>query len=274
MTDTTAAHVYASRDERTEAAQAKYREVMTYPGPGPSKPYYDAGVVGFVFGEMWPRQGLSRRDRRWITLACVGAAGAPIPIQTHVFAAINSDDCSLKEVQEFNLHFATQMGWPKGQVVDQYIAEAWASIAPTRGEEPIDAEFPRWTEPTDARTRRARARQAYEEVMLAPPPDDETVFRGLGYLDYLYGEIWLRPTLSRRERRIISICCAAFVDQDVQAHLYAALKSGDLSYGELQELVLHYAVYVGWLLGAKLDAHLVTAWRQVQAEASATDGGR
>jgi 4-carboxymuconolactone decarboxylase len=256
------------RDERTRTAQANYHQVMTYPGPNPTKPYYDAGVVGFVFGEMWPREALSRRDRRWVTLACVGAAGALIPIQTHVFAAINSGDCTLQELQEFNLHFATQLGWPKGQVVDQYIGDAWASIAPTRGEHAVDAEFPRWAEPTEANERRARGESAYAEIMLAPPPAAETLFRGLGYLDYLYGEIWNRPTLSRRERRIISICCAAFVDQDVDAHLYAALKSGDLTFEELQEIVLHYAVYVGWLRAAKLDDQLLTAWRRVETEAT------
>jgi 4-carboxymuconolactone decarboxylase len=266
MTETTTQP--ASREERTRVAQAKYHEVMTYQGPGPTKPYYDAGVVGFVFGEMWPRPALSRRDRRWVTLTCVGAAGATVPIQTHVFAAINSGDCTLQELQEFNLHFATQMGWPKGQLIDQFVSEAWASIAPTRGEEPVDAEFVRWSEPTAADERRQRGKAAYIEVMLSPPPDDTTLFRELGSLDYLYGEIWTRPTLSRRERRIITICCAAFVDQDVDAHLYAALKSGDLSFEELQELVLHYAVYVGWLHGAKLDDQLVAARRRVEAEAA------
>ena len=74
--------------------------------------------------------------------------------------------------------------------------------------------------------------------------------------------------MSRRERRIISICCAAFVDHDVDAHLYAALKSGDLTFEELQEIVMHYAVYVGWLLGARLDERLLAALREVRAEAT------
>jgi 4-carboxymuconolactone decarboxylase len=258
---------FEDRDQRTAAAQAKYHEVMTYPGPNPTKPYYDAGVVGFVFGEMWSRGGLSRRDRRWVTLACVGAMGATIPVQTHVFAAINSGDCTLQEVQEFNLHFATQMGWPRGQVVDQYVTEAAIRLAKERGEEPVDPEFPRWTEPTPDAERRQRGIAAYEAIMLAPAPEATTVFRGLGYLDYLYGEIWTRPTLTRRERRIISLCCAGVVGQDADAHAYAALKSGDLGYDEIQEVVLHYAVYTGWLGGAQLDDVVVAAWERVQAEA-------
>jgi 4-carboxymuconolactone decarboxylase len=262
-----AATRHTDRDDRTAAAQAEYHEVMTYPGPEPTRPYYDAGVVGFVFGEMWPRPGLSRRERRWVTLSCVAAAGAVIPIQTHVFAAINSRDCTLQEIQEFNLHLATQLGWPRGQVVDQYISEAWARIAPERGEEPVDAEFPRWTEPTSGTERRRRGREAYEEIMLAPPPEAQTIFRGLAFFDYLYGEIWTRPTLSRRERRIISLCCAASVDHDTDAQAYAALKSGDLSFEEVQEVVLHFATYEGWLRGARLDDTVVAAWARVQTEA-------
>ena len=105
--------LYRDREERLNAASAKYEEVMTSPGPPPMKPYYDAGVVGFVFGEMWPRPALSRRDRRWVTLACVGAMGAVVPIQTHFFAALNSGDCTIEELEEFNLFFASQCGWPR-----------------------------------------------------------------------------------------------------------------------------------------------------------------
>jgi 4-carboxymuconolactone decarboxylase len=266
MTPTTE---FSTRDDRTAAAAAKYEEVMTYPGPAPTKPYYDAGVVGFVFGEMWPREGLSRRDRRWVTLACVGVAGAAIPVQTHVYAALASEDCTLQEVQEFNLHFATQMGWPKGQVVDQYISEAWASIAAKRGADAGDAPFPRWSEPAPGDVRRGRGAEAYAEIMCAEPPPATTVFGGLGYLDYLYGEIWTRPTLSRRERRLISACCAAGVDEDLDAHLYAALKSGDLTFEELQEVALHVAVYLGWLIGAKLDRALVAANERVGSDSLA-----
>ncbi len=265
---TTISTDHTDRDDRTAAAQAAYHEVMTYPGPDPTKPYYDAGVVGFVFGEMWPRPGLSRRDRRWVTLSCVAAAGAVIPIQTHLFAAINSGDCTLQEVQEFNLHLATQLGWPTGQVVDQYISDAWSRIAAERNLAPVDAEFARWTEPTSGPERRQRGREAYEAIMLAPPPEATTTFRGLAVLDYLYGEIWTRPTLSRRERRIISLCCAASVDHETDAHAYAALKSGDLGFDELQEVVLHFAIYQGWLRGARFDDAVVAAWARVQAEAA------
>jgi 4-carboxymuconolactone decarboxylase len=247
---------YADRDLRLASARANYHEVMTSPGPDPVKPYYEGGVVGFVFGEMWPRPGLSRRDRRWITLACVGAMGAISPIETHIFAALNSGDCTLEELEEFNLFFAAQCGWPRGQVVDRYIEAAVQKLGLERGS------FERWAEPMESNGRLKKGRAAYEEIMCVPPPDTDTVFRRVGYFDYLYGEIWQRPVLTRRERRLIALSCAPVVVTEAGAHAYAALKSSDLSFEELQELVLHVAVYVGWQNGALLDGIVVDAMKR------------
>jgi len=248
---------YESRDERLAAGRASYEAVMTYPGPGPTKPYYDGGVVGFVFAEMWPRPGLSRRDRRWVTLTCVATMGAHIPTQTHFHAALNSGDCTLEELDEFTLFFGTQCGWPRAQLVDQYVEQAANEIGLQRHG------FERWAEPCDPDVRHARGRAAYEAIMCAPPPVNDTVFRRVGYLDYLYGEVWTRPVLTRRERRIIALCGAAIVQQEAEAHAYAALKSGDLTFEELQEIVLHFAVYCGWQSGALLDDIIVAAAERV-----------
>ncbi len=59
----------------------------------------------------------------------------------------------------------------------------------------------------------------------------------------------------------MSICCAAFagVEEEVSEHLRAALSMEELTYEELQELVVHYAVYLGWPLGRRLDDLLVAA---------------
>ena len=260
---------WATRDERRGIAQREYLAVMTTPGPTePTHAYYEAGVIGFVFGEMWPRPALARKDRRWVTLSCVAAAGVVIPIQTHVYAAINSGDCSLDEVDEFGLHVATQLGWPKGQNVNMYILQATAQLAEERGEDAVLPNVTPWADPADLAERVHRGRTAFEEIMLTVPPAGVTTFRELGYFAYLYGEVWIRPGLTLRERRIVSICCAAAVgsERELEMHLYAALASGDLSYVELQELVLHYAVYFGWMRGADLDDVLVAVNERVVRE--------
>ena len=245
-----------NRDARQAAARAEYERIMTTPSPDPTGAYIETGVIGYVFGEMWRRGVLTPRDRRWITLACVGAAGAITPIETHVWAALNSGDISYAEFDEFVLHFGTQLGWPKASVLHTHGMIAAFRLADERREElrPHDHEL--WADPVDDDTRRRRGEAAYRAVHGAEPPAATSPFRGRAYLDFLYGEIWTRDRhLTRRDRRIVSICCAAAagVDDETTSHLRAALAQGELTLAELQELVMHYSVYVGWMLGRHLD---------------------
>jgi 4-carboxymuconolactone decarboxylase len=103
---------------RTERGRERYQEVMVSPAPPPMTPYLANGVVDSVFGELWDRPGLSRRDRRWVTLACVAAAAVDEPIRQHVRAALASGDISREEFQEFVLHFAYYAGWPRASALE------------------------------------------------------------------------------------------------------------------------------------------------------------
>ena len=253
---------WTDRDERQRIAAAEYEHIMTTPAPPPVNVYTDAGVIGFVFGEMWRRGVLTPRDRRWITLACVGAAYAPLPMETHTYAALNSGDVTTEEIDEFLLFFATQMGWPKGSAMNTHIFNAMAKIAEERGEEMQLPRYVPWTDPVDDDVRRARGEAAYAEVHGVAPPPVTTAFRGRGYYDYLYGEVWTRDgLLTRRDRRLIAISCSASmsVDEEITEHLEAALGNRELTYAELQELVMHVAVYLGWIVARHLDDLLVAA---------------
>jgi 4-carboxymuconolactone decarboxylase len=115
-------------EERTERGRKRYREVMgSEPPPGTSV-FTGKGVVDSVFAELWDRPGLSTRDRRWITLACAGAAGADQPIQSHVHAALASGDISREEFQEFVLHFAYYHGWPRASAMEGAYYRAVAEL--------------------------------------------------------------------------------------------------------------------------------------------------
>jgi 4-carboxymuconolactone decarboxylase len=106
-------------EARTATGRQRYREVMVSDAPPPLTPYLSQGVVDSVFGELWDRPGLSRRDRRWITLACVGAAAVDTPIEQHVYAALASGDITRDEMQEFILHFAYYSGWPRASALER-----------------------------------------------------------------------------------------------------------------------------------------------------------
>lgn len=114
--------------ERKETGRRRYREVMVSDAPPPMTPYLDKGVVDAVFGELWDRPGLSRRDRRLVTLACVAAAAVEVPIQQHVYAALASGDLSREELQEVVLHFAYYAGWPRASALEAAYYQAIARL--------------------------------------------------------------------------------------------------------------------------------------------------
>ena len=119
---------------RTEVGRAKYLEVMVHEAPPPVSPFTEHGVVDTVFGELWGRPGLSRRDRRWITLACVASATIDTPIETHVYAALASGDISREEFQEFVLHFAFYAGWPRASSMELAYYKALARLEAEKSE--------------------------------------------------------------------------------------------------------------------------------------------
>ena len=115
-------------EERTATGRRRYREVMVSDAPPPLTPYLDKGVVDSVFGELWDRPGLSRRDRRFITLACVACAAVDEPVQQHVYAALASGDISRDEFTELVLHFAYYAGWPRASALEMAYYKAVARL--------------------------------------------------------------------------------------------------------------------------------------------------
>ena len=98
---------------REELGRAMFREVLGItPPPGPLTPVSTA-VRNFGFAEVWSRPGLDRRSRRWITLACVTAAGSPNAMRAYARAALDSGDITMAELREFSLQFAVFQGFPK-----------------------------------------------------------------------------------------------------------------------------------------------------------------
>jgi 4-carboxymuconolactone decarboxylase len=74
---------------------------------------------------------------------------------------------------------------------------------------------------------------------------------------HIFGDLWERPALSRRERRLITLAVLAVLGQDrlhAPLHIKAALDSGDLSEDELRETAVQIAYYAGWPLATSFDA--------------------
>jgi 4-carboxymuconolactone decarboxylase len=64
---------------------------------------------------------------------------------------------------------------------------------------------------------------------------------------YAWGEIWTRPALDVRTRRLIVIATLIALGrwEELHMHVAAALECGDLQRDEVKEIVLQQAVYCG-----------------------------
>jgi 4-carboxymuconolactone decarboxylase len=117
-----------SPEDRRRRGEETWREVMVKDPPTPTTPYRTDGILDVVFSEVWSRPGLSRKERRWVTLACVSAVAQPGPITSHVRAALDSGDVTVAELREFVLHFAVYCGWPLASFVDQAVTDIAAEL--------------------------------------------------------------------------------------------------------------------------------------------------
>jgi len=72
------------------------------------------------------------RERRFITVACVGIDDSPLPIISHVGSALQSGDITLDEMRELVLHFSAYYGFAKAEHLDRTATEAWARITSAR----------------------------------------------------------------------------------------------------------------------------------------------
>lgn len=99
--------------EREKRGREMFQEVLGIePSSGALTPV-SAAVRNFGFAEVWSRPGLDRRSRRWITLACVTAAGSANAMRAYAKAALDSGDITVAELREFSLQFAVFQGFPK-----------------------------------------------------------------------------------------------------------------------------------------------------------------
>ena len=63
----------------------------------------------------------------------------------------------------------------------------------------------------------------------------------------LFGDVWERPGLSKRDRSLITVAAlvALYRPEQLRAHLGRALQNG-VTKDELSELMTHLAFYAGW----------------------------
>jgi 4-carboxymuconolactone decarboxylase len=74
--------------------------------------------------------------------------------------------------------------------------------------------------------------------------------------DHLFGDIWSRPGLSDRDRRLLllGLLTGTGAHDVLTIQVPAALTSGDLDAEALREVVVFLTHYAGWPAGARLNS--------------------
>lgn len=88
-------------------------------------------------------------------------------------------------------------------------------------------------------------------------------------VDHLFANVWARPGLGIKERRIATLVILMQIgnEQTLRLHFGAAMKQKQLTDTEIDELILHVAHYGGWPVAA-ISSQIVRALRAERDKAA------
>jgi 4-carboxymuconolactone decarboxylase len=240
-----------------------YADVMTTE-PGSAESPFETATLEFLFAQVWGRPGLTRRQRRLVTLACVCGTAAPGPTDDHMYAALASGDLHIEELLEFILHFAVYCGWPKASQAETSLRVQHARLQSERGDT-----FEPWPEfsndslgPENHEQRLVAGEECFAAINLVPAPPRNSPYFQAGILGFVFGHLWQRPNLSTIDRRYVTIPCVGLSGAilPIHSHVGSALRSGDISLGEMNEIVLQFSAYYGFAKGEMLQRVVSEEW--------------
>ena len=95
------------------------------------QPYFPALVDDtndIIYGDLWERPGLSKRDRSLITVAALVASYRPMQLKTHVKRALDNG-VTKEEIAEIVTHMAYYAGWPAAMTAAQVAVDVYEDNA-------------------------------------------------------------------------------------------------------------------------------------------------
>jgi 4-carboxymuconolactone decarboxylase len=190
-----------------------------------------------LYGAVWNRPGLDKRDRSLVTMAALIARGQAPALGYYADQAIENG-VAPREISESIVHLAYYSGWGNAMAAVGPVGEVFAR----RG---IGTDqLPRNTPPSLPLNEAAeadRAKRVGDQFgALFPGVVQYTT-------DYLFRDLWLRPDLAPRDRSLVTISALIASGQVAQltGHIPIGMNNG-LTQGEIAEAMTHLAFYVGW----------------------------
>jgi 4-carboxymuconolactone decarboxylase len=225
-------------------------------GQGMAAFFESRGAVGEIAlrvaaGEVWAREGLSRRDRSLAVIAFLTALGREVELRAHVAGGLNHG-LRVEEVDEVFVQIAAYAGLPfalaGAGIANEVIAEREGGSVRKSKPAPL--------EPKDPARRRADGLDLLKTLLGAPDLDPKAteaqILASQGAMGelvmvYAFGDVWTRPALSRRDRSfiVISVLAALNMTHELEIHLQGARNHG-VTPGEIEEMLLTLAIYGGF----------------------------
>ena len=215
-------------------------------------PYLGELRNSLVYGEIWERPQLSKRDRSLITISVLQALTRE-ELELHIPRGLDNG-LTPEEVTEIILHVTFYAGYPTGVQASLAAAAAFDDRNLTLGDLPrAPLSLPAVPTPNSLN-------DAYAAV-----PRLEALRSSL-----LYGDIWERPLLSKRDRSLVTIAVsqALFATDELRAQIDQALDENGVIPQEISEVILHIALYAGWPSAENAGSVAAAAFRARGVELS------
>ena len=92
-------------------------------------------------------------------------------------------------------------------------------------------------------------------------------------VEHLFGTVWMRPGLSMRDRRLMTLTAVAAqgLDDLLEIQFAAALQNGELSDAEAREVAVFVTHYIGWPRGQKINSAVEKVIAKRKKAAAAAD---
>jgi 4-carboxymuconolactone decarboxylase len=200
-----------------------------------------------LFGEVWERPGLAKRDRSIVTVTALIATGRTGPLRGHMGRAL-TNGVTVSELSGIVTHLGFYSGWPSAvgavSVLDELLAERGLSPRPAGSAALLPA-------PANDGERAAR-------VMRDVGPTAPELARLTN--EVLFNDLWLQPDLSPRDRSLVTIAALGASGDTGQLpfHVGRGLENG-LTREEVAEAATHLAFYAGWPKAMNVTAALANS---------------
>ena len=203
-----------------------------------------------VMGDVWSRPQLSRRDRSLVVIGSLAATGSVEELSLHTEIGLNHG-LTRTEISEIVLHVAAYAGFPTARAAQQVVDDRFRTLD---GVEQLPERSPA-AELDDSERERlgAEVRQSLTGGRSSSDPDADMaglvgLLGGVGRIAYrwVFGDLWSRDELSRRDRSIvvISILTMLGCTDELAFHVPAGLNHG-LSRTEIEEIMVQMTIYGG-----------------------------